>query len=373
MRYHNTPNGPRVCHAEKGRCPYGAQGYPHFDTRAEAETAYEKSLAQSFGSFDTLKKTTSEKMRQGAYEGADRMLATARKVVASEPVRRTVNAINTVKSTPQRARQGVAMARQKFRNAIATKQAQASALMRNMKTRALGSVESFKQDYRDAVADRDAYHAQLDAQRAARSAARRAQVHETVQAASTMARVSGNRVLDHKFTRQRSAARLRIGDRLPGNTVMGVMQNGNNVDVTMMSSPSGMIRKVTMPMNRSVTTEWTMRSRVVDPIRRSPFFQRVKQAGELQKQSFQVLFNANAGRSQVASPFETRARGTAAASRHASSPFANSNPFATSASSSSPFTVPVPPPPVPAPDGGTVPTPEPVGAYDPWRVQPGSF
>lgn len=47
--YHNSPNGPRICKALQGGCPYGRAGQPHFDSQIEAQKAYETDMNQQYG------------------------------------------------------------------------------------------------------------------------------------------------------------------------------------------------------------------------------------------------------------------------------------------------------------------------------------
>lgn len=52
QKVHIGKNGPAVCEAEKGNCPYGVDR--HFNSMEEAEKVYAKELAEEHGSFSTI-------------------------------------------------------------------------------------------------------------------------------------------------------------------------------------------------------------------------------------------------------------------------------------------------------------------------------
>lgn len=86
MKYHNSPNGPRKCEARKdggARCPYAKAGMPHFATQEEAQAAYDATMQQQFGAFETMKITRGEKLRQASYRTEDAIIAKVEKVQAT--------------------------------------------------------------------------------------------------------------------------------------------------------------------------------------------------------------------------------------------------------------------------------------------------
>lgn len=83
MKYHNSPNGPRKCEAEKRGCNYAMAGMPHFETQAEAQSYYDESMKSQFGAFETMKITRGEKLRQTSYKTEDAIVAKIEKVQAT--------------------------------------------------------------------------------------------------------------------------------------------------------------------------------------------------------------------------------------------------------------------------------------------------
>lgn len=77
-KYHNTPNGPRSCRAEKGLCPYGKAGGEHYATQAEAQVAYEEKMNAAFGHMPKFSKVN--QIRQSKYQKVDKIKAFATKV-----------------------------------------------------------------------------------------------------------------------------------------------------------------------------------------------------------------------------------------------------------------------------------------------------
>lgn len=47
--YHISDQGPRICKASVGLCPYGKRGEPHFDDIQSAQTHYESDMATKHG------------------------------------------------------------------------------------------------------------------------------------------------------------------------------------------------------------------------------------------------------------------------------------------------------------------------------------
>lgn len=81
MKYHNTPEGPRPCRAEKGLCPYGRAGGEHYGTQREAQVAYEAKMTEAFGTTRTLGK--GERLRQETYHQGDRLLQGGKTILAA--------------------------------------------------------------------------------------------------------------------------------------------------------------------------------------------------------------------------------------------------------------------------------------------------
>lgn len=77
-KYHNSPNGPRLCKAQKDQCPYGRAGGEHYATQAEAQEAYEAKMTEAFGI--TKKFNKIETTRQKHYQRLDRFKAYVTKV-----------------------------------------------------------------------------------------------------------------------------------------------------------------------------------------------------------------------------------------------------------------------------------------------------
>ena len=111
MPYHLSPNGPQLCHAKQGGCPYARAGEPHFDNVADANVAYEKKMAEAFGDFDTHRKTLKQRIKEKtAYALRDTFVKAAGAVVASKPIQATVRAVRYVKETPARIESSITRA-----------------------------------------------------------------------------------------------------------------------------------------------------------------------------------------------------------------------------------------------------------------------
>lgn len=48
-KYHNSPNGPRLCKAKVQECPYALAGGEHYTNFAEAQAAYETEQSEKYG------------------------------------------------------------------------------------------------------------------------------------------------------------------------------------------------------------------------------------------------------------------------------------------------------------------------------------
>jgi hypothetical protein len=100
MAYHVSPNGPSLCHAKQGRCPYGADGENHFATVSQATEFYEKKMSDAFGDFETVKKTGKQKRKEKAYTYRDRFIAVGRAVKTSPQVLQAVKEVKALKDAP---------------------------------------------------------------------------------------------------------------------------------------------------------------------------------------------------------------------------------------------------------------------------------
>lgn len=130
--YHLSPNGPRLCKAEKGLCPYALAGGEHFEHHADAQAAYETRMAQTFGMFDPKSVSRVEKTRQGMYQERDEVLRSVREartgvenriksVKASAPVQATMKTLALVRRYPARIENKI----QKLEEAMHARAAQA--------------------------------------------------------------------------------------------------------------------------------------------------------------------------------------------------------------------------------------------------------
>lgn len=129
MLYHLSPNGPSPCRAKNGQCPYAKAGEPHFDNIEAASLAYDQKMRDTFNTFETLKKTssrrlkeagykTSENVRQGATKAKDfafdKMIQTGKLVKASAPVQKTVSTLHSIKSKVAEIKAKVKAQKEKF-------------------------------------------------------------------------------------------------------------------------------------------------------------------------------------------------------------------------------------------------------------------
>lgn len=100
MAYHISPNGPSLCRAKQGRCPYGAFGQNHFATVGQASRFYEMKMTEAFGGFEVVTKTGKQQRKEKAYNFRDRFAAVGRSVKTSSPVAKSVEALNAVRHAP---------------------------------------------------------------------------------------------------------------------------------------------------------------------------------------------------------------------------------------------------------------------------------
>jgi hypothetical protein len=76
--YHVTEQGPRVCKAVMGRCPYGKQKDSHFSDQASAYTEYEKRLTSQYGAMgQTVANKVNESALQKHYRRLDKLETTS--------------------------------------------------------------------------------------------------------------------------------------------------------------------------------------------------------------------------------------------------------------------------------------------------------
>lgn len=64
-KYHNSPNGPRLCKAQVQECPYALAGGEHYTNFAEAQAAYEIEQSEKYG--QTLSVGKSDRLVQEAH------------------------------------------------------------------------------------------------------------------------------------------------------------------------------------------------------------------------------------------------------------------------------------------------------------------
>lgn len=140
MAYHLSPNGPSLCKAKKGRCPYGQNGENHFDSIAEAGEAFETRMREAFGGFEGVKKSQSQKQKENLYKIRDKAVFASYTVKASAPVQQSVKAISAIKETPVKAIAAVYAAQDKafkafskvvaFKNAVKLEAKESAARIR---------------------------------------------------------------------------------------------------------------------------------------------------------------------------------------------------------------------------------------------------
>jgi len=100
MAYHVSPNGPSLCKAKHGRCPYGADGENHFATVGQAAAFYEERMAQAFGGFETVKRTGSQARKEKYYAKRDKIASFGRRLQRSAPAVKAVEALKTLRAAP---------------------------------------------------------------------------------------------------------------------------------------------------------------------------------------------------------------------------------------------------------------------------------
>jgi len=73
-KYHNSPNGPRLCKASVQECPYALAGGEHYTNFEEAQKAYEDEQSTKYGQTLTVSKSDKavQKAHQAYYTTRDR-------------------------------------------------------------------------------------------------------------------------------------------------------------------------------------------------------------------------------------------------------------------------------------------------------------
>ena len=115
-KYHNSPNGPRICTSRKGLCPYAQAGQPHFESQREAQEAYENVMAATFGPTAKLNRTLREKALQATYRRVDRVHDRVKLANLSPAAQAAYRAVAAVNNTARATERGAS----RLRAAIAT-------------------------------------------------------------------------------------------------------------------------------------------------------------------------------------------------------------------------------------------------------------
>lgn len=100
MSYHVSPNGPSLCHAKLGRCPYGANGANHFSTVKQAAIFYEVKMKEAFGGFEGVTKTAKQERKERTYAVRDRFVALGYAIKASKPVTEAAASVKNLHDAP---------------------------------------------------------------------------------------------------------------------------------------------------------------------------------------------------------------------------------------------------------------------------------
>lgn len=288
-RYHNSPNGPRLCKAEKGLCPYGRAGEEHFETQAEAQVAYEAKMADAFGGLETVKKTASERGRQATYQKRDALVAQAKLVKASAPVQNTVAALRAIKETPQRVEASLRRAEERVQA-----RADQAAVATEAFVKAMGpKLKELSSDYKTQ------YQA----------------LNSLGTSPSTPKLKAGK------------ASGLLPGDKLAdGGTVRSVLISGDTVTVHVRRANGTLGQKNTYSMSEKIPYQRVTKrqsrgsafaGRAQQKLNDSPLYQRVQAASDLQRQAFHTLRGADMeqvaarkqARREARSAWRTRALG----------------------------------------------------------------
>lgn len=293
MRYHNSPNGPRPCKAQKGGCPYGIRGLPHFDTQQEAQYAYDQQMSESFGTLETLKRSKTEQVRQTSYNKVDQSLVLIKKTKASKPVQNTVKAMNAVRQSPQRARTLSARIKDKIKTTAIGINSKKTAFMENAKMRATESSNEFK-----------AMVAVDEANRARRKTERKEKLQGAMSNVSQQYSTAKTKVGDMSISSSKNADNLKMGNTLEdGGKVVGIQTMGSEVYVSAIG-PDNMISHHKYHNMDIIKTSNTVRERA-NSVKNSPLFRRIKAAAKQQRDVFYTLAGASEKRVPAASRIQS--------------------------------------------------------------------
>lgn len=289
-KYHNSANGPRPCRAEHGGCPYAQAGEPHFDTQVEAQAAYEKKMAESFGGFESVRRSAAESIRQIGYQGGDKAFELMKKAKASKVATDAVVAIRNIRDIPQKTRDLSDRTKSGFRRAFVSVKSQSSSFMSKVKT----EIEKVSSEARASV--------ETMARNKRPRPSRPAPVMRFSGDDSVHFEHISSRVIDspatirtqepkpvRSLTRSVRSDRLRIGDRLEGGqkvTSVGMYRDGTIYATTV--GDNGSLGSLRMNPSDRVRTEVSAQD-FVDRFKKSGLYERVSKAAELQRESFRIL------------------------------------------------------------------------------------
>lgn len=290
MKYHNSPNGPRPCKADVRECIYGSSGAPHFDTQAEAQSAYEEKMAESFGAFDKVKRSKSEKVRQSSYRGIDKTFETIRKVKASQAVAKTVETMTAVKESPQRAKvlgnKWINKAKAKYR---ASKR-EFNSILANAKVEQVLKNENYFENYEAAELDRrrKKTEAELNAELSPRTKSMKERAIEAGYNVSVQVKSMKNDLGKIEVASTKNASNVKIGDKLPDGSKVGmIMNDGDRVTITTIDDDYK-ITSTTYSDSDTIKTTRTVSDKV-SSIKKSPFYSRMRTAAKQQREVFYTL------------------------------------------------------------------------------------
>lgn len=289
-KYHNSANGPRPCRAEHGGCPYAQAGEPHFDTQVEAQAAYEKKMAESFGGFESVRRSAAESVRQRGYQGADKAFELMEKAKASKIATDTVVAIRNIRDIPQKTRDLSDRTKSGFRRAFVSAKTQSSSFMAKAKT----ELRKASSESRDSV---NAMLRNIKMRPTRPAPVMRFSGDDSVHFEHISSRVIDSpatiRTQEPKpaigLTRYVRSNRLRIGDRLEGGkkvTSIGMRRDGTIYATTV--GDDGSLGSLRMNPSDKVKTEVSAHD-IVDRFKKSGLYERVSKAAELQRESFRIL------------------------------------------------------------------------------------
>lgn len=102
IKYHNTPNGPRICTANVRDCKYGGKDSTHYENFADAQKDYEKTMENAFGKDFTLSKTdkVSQEAHKAMYESREQLKAATQRT-KRKINKKLVETVKLVKANPK--------------------------------------------------------------------------------------------------------------------------------------------------------------------------------------------------------------------------------------------------------------------------------